>query len=311
MLCNSAAFVPAGARERLAAPLLRLATRLAVKPVMSPAVPIARQRRRLRQVTRMLRPASAVDIAPSTAGGVEGDWLQPRLPAANSKATILYLHGGAYCIGSSATHRAVTSQLARAAGLPVFAADYRLAPEHPFPAALEDAVAACRSLSETGAFAIAGDSAGAGLALATALALRQRQAAAPVALVLLSPWVDLTVSALAATAPGEVMLSAYWLSACARHYLAGQDAKAPLASPIFGNLRGLAPVLIQTSPDELLHDEALRLHDALDKAGVAVRCEIVPRRWHEFQLHAGKLPSAMMAIERAAEFIVANIASRP
>ena len=311
MLCNSAAFVPAGARERLAAPLLRLATRLGVKPVLSPAVPIARQRRRLRQVTQMLRRASAVEIAPSTAGGVSGDWLQPRLPAANSKATILYLHGGAYCIGSPATHRAVTSQLARAAGLPVFTPAYRLAPEHPFPAAVEDAVAVCLSLSETGAFAIAGDSAGAGLALATALALRQRQAAAPMALVLFSPWVDLTVSALSATAPSEVMLSASWLAACAQHYLAGQDAKAPLASPIFGDLRGLAPVLIQTSPDELLHDEALRLHDALDKSGVAVRCEIVPRRWHEFQLHAGTLPSAIMAIERAAEFIVADTAPEP
>jgi acetyl esterase/lipase len=311
MLCNSAAFVPAGTRERLVAPLLRLVTRLAVKPVLSPAVPIARQRRRLRQMTRMLRPASAVDIASGTVGGVSGEWLRPRGPAADSKATILYLHGGAYCIGSPATHRAITSHLARAAGLPVFAADYRLAPEHAFPAALDDAVAACRSLSETGVFAIAGDSAGAGLALAAALALRQRQAAAPVALVLLSPWVDLTVSALAAAAPGEVMLSASWLGACAQHYLAGQDAKVPLASPLFGDLHELPQTLIQTSADELLHSEAIKLHDALENVGVTVRCEIVPGRWHEFQLHAHLLPSAMMAIERAADFIVANIAPGP
>jgi acetyl esterase/lipase len=310
MLCNSAAFVPAGARERLAAIFLRPAIRLAVTPVLSPAVPIAAQRRRLRQVMRMLRPARAVDIAPGKLGGVSGEWLRPRRPAADAAATILYLHGGAYCIGSPATHRALTSQLAHAASLPVFAADYRLAPEHPFPAALEDAVAACHALSEVGAVAIAGDSAGAGLALAATLALRQRQAAAPAALVLLSPWVDLTVSALAATAPAEVMLSATWLGACAQHYLAGQDAKAPLASPIFGDLRGLPPVLIQTSPDELLHGEALKLHDALDKAGVTVRCEIVPDRWHEFQLHAGMLPSAMMAIERAAEFVVSTLAPR-
>ena len=308
MLSSNAAFVPAGARERLTAPLLRLAIRLAVAPVLSPAVPIAAQRRRLRQVTRMLRPTSEVEIAPGKLGGVGGEWLRPRRPAADAAASILYLHGGAYCIGSPATHRAVTSHLARAAGLPVFAADYRLAPEHAFPAALEDAVAACRSLSETGALVIAGDSAGAGLALATALALRQRQAVAPAALVLLSPWVDLTVTTLAAKAPGEVMLSASWLGACAQHYLAGQDAKAPLASPIFGDFRGLPPTVIQTSPDELLHGEALKLHDALDKAGVPVRCEIVPGRWHEFQLHAHLLPSAKMAIARAAEFIVSNIA---
>ncbi len=311
MLCNSAAFVPGGARERLAAPLLRLATRLAVKPVLSPAVPIARQRRRLRQVTRMLRAASGVDIASGTVGGVSGEWLRPRRPAASAAASILYLHGGAYCIGSPATHRAVTSHLARTAGLPVFAADYRLAPEHAFPAALEDAVAACRSLSETGALAIAGNSSGAGLALAAALALRQRQAMAPAALVLLSPWVDLTVSALAATAPSEVMLSATWLGACARHYLTGQDAKTPLASPIFGDLRRLPPVLIQSSPDELLHSEAIKLHDALENAGVTVHCEIVPDRWHEFQLHAHLLPSARLAIERAAAFVASNLAPGP
>jgi acetyl esterase/lipase len=311
MLCNSAAFVPAGARERLTAPLLRLATQLAVAPVLSPSVAIARQRRRLQQVARMLRPASDVDIAPASAGGVSGEWLRPRRPAAKARASILYLHGGAYCVGSPATHRALTSHLARAAGLPVFAADYRLAPEHAFPAALDDAVAACRSLAAVGAFAIAGDSAGAGLALAAALALRQRHAAVPTALVLLSPWVDLTVSALAETAVGDVMLSVSWLGACARHYLADHDEKAPLASPLFGDLQGLPPVLIQTSPGELLHGEGLKLHDALDKASVAVRCEIVPGRWHEFQMHAGTLPSASMAIERAAEFIVANLAPEP
>jgi len=309
MLCTDAALVPAGAREHLAAPLLRLAARVALKSALSPRVPIARQRRRLSRVTRVLRPASEVDIEPGALGGVAGEWLRPRRAAANATAAILYLHGGAYCTGSPATHRALTSQLARAAGLAVFAADYRLAPEHRFPAALEDAVAACRALSETGPVAVAGDSAGAGLALATALALRERQAAAPAALVLLSPWVDLTVAALPAAAPGEVMLSASWLGACARHYLAGQDAKAPLASPIFGDLHGLPPVLIQTGTEELLHGEALRLHDALANAGVAVRCEIVPGRWHGFQLHAGTLPSATAAIKRAAEFIVSNIAA--
>jgi monoterpene epsilon-lactone hydrolase len=132
-----------------------------------------------------------------------------------------------------------------------------------------------------------------------------------VALVLLSPWVDLTVSALAAAAPGEVMLSASWLGACAQHYLAGQDAKVPLASPLFGDLHELPQTLIQTSADELLHSEAIKLHDALENVGVTVRCEIVPGRWHEFQLHAHLLPSAMMAIERAADFIVANIAPGP
>jgi acetyl esterase/lipase len=307
MLSDSAAFVPAGARERLAAPILRLATRLALKAAFSPANPITAQRRRLQRVTRILRPARDVTIEP----GVNGEWLRPRR-ASGIAGAILYLHGGAYCIGSPATHRTVTSYLARAAGLPVFGADYRLAPEHPFPAALDDAVAAYRGLSAKGPVAVVGDSAGAGLALAITLALRQDKLALPAALVLFSPWVDLTVAALAEkTAPGEVMLSAAWLAACAQHYLAGQEAETPLVSPIFGDLKGLPPTLIQTGPDELLYEEAVKLHDVLEKAGVAVRCEVVPGRWHEFQLHAGALPSAKAAIARAADFIVLNLAPAP
>ena len=309
MLSDSADFIPPGVRERLTAPVLRLAVRLALKPAFSPHVSIASQRRWLRHVARTTLRISQVDVQSGTVGDVKGEWLRPRRPSAITKASaaILYLHGGAYCLGSPATHRAVTSHLAQAAGLPVFAADYRLAPEHPFPAALEDAIAVYRSLIEMGPVAIAGDSAGGGLALATALALAQRQAAPPAALVLFSPWVDLTLSANSAKIPkGETMLSAAWLNACARHYLAGEDATAPLASPIHGDLRGLPPTLIQAGTDELLYGQAVKIHDALLHAGVAVGCEIVPGRWHVFQLHAGMLPSADAAIERAGNFIARN-----
>lgn len=302
MLSSDAAFVPSTARERLAAPALRLVTRLALKSTFSPQVPFGRQRRRLAQVTRTLQMGRRVAIEPGEAGGIPGEWLRPS--SASTKATILYLHGGAYCIGSAATHRALSSHLARAAGLPVFAVDYRLAPEHPLPAALDDAIAACRALTEAGTVAIAGDSAGGGLAVATALSLRDQQATPPVALVLLSPWVDLTLAQLSDTAaPHEVMLSTAWLGACAAHYLAGVGATDPRASPVFADLRGLPPVLIQASPGELLENDAVRLHDALDRAGIDVRCEMVRGRWHEFQLHAGLLPSARMALERAAGFI--------
>jgi len=307
MLSDSADFIPPGVRERLTAPVLRLAVRLALKPAFSPRVSIASQRRWLRHVSRATLRTSQVDVQSGTVGDVTGEWLRPRRPSAITKASaaILYLHGGAYCLGSPATHRAVTSHLAQAAGLPVFAADYRLAPEHPFPAALEDAIAVYRSLIEMGPVAIAGDSAGGGLALATALA--QRKAAPPAALVLFSPWVDLTLSANSAKVPkGEAMLSNAWLNACARNYLAGKDATAPLASPIHGDLRGLPPTLIQAGTDELLHGQAVKIHDALLHAGVAVGCEIVPGRWHVFQLHAGMLPSADAAIERAGNFIARN-----
>jgi len=129
--------VPHGARERVVAPLLRLALRLALKPMLSPDVPIAHQRRRAERLARLARPRIAVAIEPAVMGGVPGEWLRPADAAAN--AAILYLHGGGYCIGSPSTHRAITMHLADAARLPVFAADYRLAPEHPYPAAIEDA----------------------------------------------------------------------------------------------------------------------------------------------------------------------------
>ena len=138
---------------------------------------------------------NGVDYQAGKAGGVPGEWVRPRRLAPSKKAAILYLHGGAYCVGAPATHRAVTAHLCRAANLAVFAADYRLAPEHPFPAALDDAVAAYKSLAGQGPVIIAGDSAGGGLALATALCLRQENVTLPAALVLFSPWTDLTPSA--------------------------------------------------------------------------------------------------------------------
>jgi acetyl esterase/lipase len=308
MPSDSADFVPAGAQERLLAPILRLALRLALRPALSPQVSIAVQRRWLETMSGATRPTRRVEIQSGTVGDVAGDWLRPR--ASLSSAAIAYLHGGGYCIGSPATHRALTSRLARASGLPVFAAAYRLAPEHPFPAAIEDAVAAYRGLIESGPVVIAGDSAGGGLALATALALRERQIRAPAALILFSPWVDLTPPANSTPAPkGETVLSSAMLNVCASHYLAGQDAAAPMASPIYADLRGLPPTLIQAGTGEMLHGRAIRLHDALRDAGAAVRCEIVPGRWHVFQLHAGMLPSADAAIARAAEFMLRNIAA--
>jgi acetyl esterase/lipase len=311
MSSNSANHVPAVASKSLATTLLRFGVRAGLKPVLSRRVPISWQRRWVRLLAHLTSPTTGVEIQSGELGGIRGEWLRADRSAApiNRTAAILYLHGGAYCIGAPKTHRAVTSYLARAAGLPVFAADYRLAPEHPFPAAFDDTVAVYRSLVELGPVVIAGDSAGAGLALATALSARQQHVGAPAALVLFSPWIDLKMSAEPNPPPnGDAMLRRSWLSACARHYLAGKDASAPFASPIHGDLRGLPPTLIQVGAEDLLRHDAEIIHDALRKAGVAVRCEIVPDLWHAFQLHAGMLPSADAAIERAGIFITDSLA---
>jgi acetyl esterase/lipase len=309
MPCNEAEFAPPGIRERLTAVVLRAALRTLVKPALSPKVPIVRQRWWLEQLARLTGAGGQVEPEAGVAGGVKGEWMRPRQSGgatapADSRGAILYLHGGGYCVGSPRTHRTLTLRLARATGLPVFAADYRVAPEHPFPCALDDAVAACRSLMQAGPVVIAGDSAGGGLALAAALHLRQDQIGSAAALVLFSPWTDLTLSAVTdKLARKDVMLSAAWLADCARHYLAGESAANPLASPVFADLHGLPPTFIQAGADEILRSDAVRVGDALVAAGVTMQREIVPGQWHTFQLHAGILPSANAAIDRAARFI--------
>jgi cation diffusion facilitator CzcD-associated flavoprotein CzcO len=158
---------------------------------------------------------------------------------------------------------------------------------------------------------IAGDSAGGGLALATALALRDSGGPTPSGLLLLSPWGDQDIPDDAPDPPGEAILSAAWGRACSAHYRGATSADDPRNSPLKANLRGLPPVLIQVGSDELLHADALRLHDALQAAGVPVRCEVQQRRWHVFQLHAGVMPSATAALERGAAFATAAWAGQP
>jgi acetyl esterase/lipase len=297
-MSSDSALIPAGARERIIAAILRAALRVVLKPMLSPRVPLRLQRGWLELLARANRPAGHVTTEPGTVGGVAGEWLRPAAPI--GAGAILYLHGGGFCAGSPATHRALTSRLARASGLPVFTAEYRLAPEHPFPAAVEDAIAVYQLLAATGAIVIAGDSAGGRLALSTALAALERGLRAPVALLLFSPWIEL--ADIPDDTPRDLTTSTAWLRACARHYASNEGAA--LASPLRADLHALPPTLIQAGADELLLRDATSLHAALQRAGITVRCEIVPGRWHAFQLHAGMLPSADAALARAARFIV-------
>ncbi|MBP6903155.1 MAG: alpha/beta hydrolase fold domain-containing protein [Burkholderiaceae bacterium] len=304
---------PRGLIETLLAPLLRWTLRLALKPVFSPRWSIGFQRRWLRGLSRIAIVPRSVQVEPATVGGVTGEWLRGRGRPQVKPGAVLYLHGGAYCVGGPGTHRALAARLALAGGLPVFVADYRLAPEHPCPAALDDALAVLQALRQQGLgpVLLAGDSAGGGLALATALALRDAGLPQPAALVLLSPWVDMADGALPAQAPpGEAMLSQAWAQACGAFYRGpGVAADDPRVSPLRADLRGLPPVLIQAGTDELLHGQALALEQALQAAGVAVQCQITPGRWHVFQLHAHALPSADAAIARIARFVQGPLAA--
>ena len=300
-------YPPQGVAEALSAAILRFTLQLLLKPAFSPRWSIPAQRRWLTLMSLLTLKPRGVRAEPGVVAGVPGEWLRP-ITGTPRRGTLLYLHGGAYCVGSPATHRALTARLAKACGMAVFVPDYRLAPENAFPAAVNDARDVAVALQAGGPLLIAGDSAGGGLALATALALREAGHAPPAALLLLSPWADMQVPADAAPPPGEAMLSPEWARACAALYLAGADGadgadvRHPWASPLHADLRGLPATLIQAGTDEMLHPQALQLHDALQAAGVAVRCEVTPRRWHVFQLHGGALPSADAAIARMAGF---------
>ena len=294
--------------QRLVAGLLRRVLRVTIGATFRTDLPVERQRSRLLKVTRLTLPPRGTRFAASRSDGVPGEWVTAR-GSEQAPLTLLYLHGGGYCVGSPATHRAITGHLALRCAARVYAPDYRLAPEHAFPAAVDDAVAAYRGLLDLGTapseLVVAGDSAGGGLALATALRLRELALPAPRALVLFSPWVDLTLEQLAAPPPGEVMLTLPWITQCARAYVARSDLRHPLVSPVFAELAGLPPTLIQVGSDEILLGDSRRLRDGLRAAGVAVAYEEYPRRWHVFQANAGVLVDADRALESVARFIQA------
>jgi monoterpene epsilon-lactone hydrolase len=304
-------------RERLIAAVLRRVLRALLLPTFRADRPISQQRVRLERILRLTLPPAGVDYRASAVSGISeigairGEVVSQRSGGhAAADRVVLYLHGGAYCVGSPQTHRAITGRLAMNADAHVFALDYRLAPEHPFPAALEDAVAAFRGLLAAGfesrRITLAGDSAGGGLAVATAVRLRELGLATPAALVLLSPWVDLAREHPEPPLPSEVMLSGAWVAECARHYLAGRAATEPLASPITADLRGLPPTLIQAGTDETLLDDSQRLHAALSAANGVSELQVYPHRWHVFQANAGVLADADRALARAGAFIRAR-----
>jgi epsilon-lactone hydrolase len=274
------------------------------------AAEIRRSRRRVERTGALSPPICGTIIEPIDADGITGEWV--RHPRSDNRRAVLYLHGGAYAVGSAATFREFASRLAAACGAPVLALDYRLAPEHPFPAALEDATAAWDHLLGTGldpaSVALVGDSAGGGLALATTMSLRDKGQALPGALVCFSPWTDLTASGLSVTdnAPRDPFLVAHLLASAAESYTGAADPTNPLISPLFGNFTGLPPLLIHVGTTEVLLSDSTRFAEKAIAAGVDTTLRCWEDAAHIFHLLARIVPEGRKAILESGRFVTSH-----
>lgn len=271
------------------------------------AVPINAQRRQWEaSVAAAELPPGTVIEAVSLAG-VPCEWITRS--EAKADRALVFLHGGGFTTGSCRTHRELAAQLCGTTLWPILLVDYRLAPEHPFPAGLEDAVAVYRGLLAQGLRAdrliIGGDSAGGELALSMLLMLRDRSEPLPAAIVLLSPWLDLSLSGptMESRAASDPLVSRSALLACARDYIGARDPRDPLISPLFAELQGLPPLLIQVGDHEVLLSDATRLAEKAQAAGVPVTLEVWPGLWHVWQGWAATLPEGQAALKQIGEYV--------
>jgi acetyl esterase/lipase len=257
------------------------------------------------------RPAD-VSFTPVDANGVRAEWTVAE--GARDDVVIVYFHGGGYVMGSLDTHRGHCARISRTARARVLSVDYRLGPEHPHPAAVVDGVAAVRFVRETGfsplRTAVAGDSAGGGLTLAVLVALRDAGDPAPAAGLCISPWTDLALTgdSIATKAAEDPMVRAADLNLMADAYLAGGDAIAPLASPLYAELAGLPPLLLQVGSAEILLDDAVRVAERARAAGVAVDLRVWPDMIHVWHAFADLLPEGEQAVNEMAAFFEKQLA---
>jgi epsilon-lactone hydrolase len=281
---------------------------LAAKP--RPA-DLAERRQRMNALgTRYAMPAD-VEVRPVDANGVSAEWTST--PVANANRAMLFFHGGGYMSGSLESHRHMVAQAGREAGTRTLALDYRLAPEHPFPAALEDALSGYRYLVAQGIqpadIAIAGESAGGGLAVATLVSLRDANLPLPACAWLSSPWVDLEMSGgtMVTKAAVDPLIQKPYLTELAAAYLKGQDPRMPMVSPIHADLHGLPPMLIQVGSDETLLDDAVRLAGVAGAAEVRTTLQIWPQMIHAWHLFYAQLADGRRALAEVGAFLRAHL----
>lgn len=255
---------------------------------------------------------SGVTYGAGQEGGIEGEWA---FMGRKNQNILLYLHGGGYIGCSPTTYRSITGGFAKL-GLSVFAPDYRLAPENPFPAAVEDALSVYRALLgvyRPEQMIIAGDSAGGGLALALVLAAREASLPLPAGVILFSPWTDLAITgdSIKQNSKRESLLVGERIGEVAALYLGNADPKTPTASPLYGDLAGLPPVLIQVSEREILLDDAVRVADKIKAANGRVELQIWQNLPHVWQISQVFLPEARKALQQAFNFASRTLASPP
>ncbi len=287
--------------------LLKMLLRRSVRKTSH--IPFSQCRPLMDRQVRLFKSARGVSQSCTRVGGRDAQWLIPQRAVAD--AAVLYLHGGAYVSGSIRSHRALASHIARASQVRVLLLDYRLAPEHPFPAALEDAVAAFEWMQselrlQPDRIVIAGDSAGGGLSLATALRIRNSGQPLPRALVALSPWTDLTCSGESFARLGHkdpFFPTADRLHQAALAYAHQTPLNHPEVSPRFADLCGLPEIYIQVGSDEALLSDSVDLAKQASDARVSVRLEEWPGMWHVWQLFCDWMPESRDAISRIGDYI--------
>lgn len=279
-------------------PAARALTRFVVKPVLGTRLSPARQRQVIDALMKVAILPQGAQVERTTLGGVGAERIVTA--ASNPDRAMLYLHGGAYLVGSPATHRAAAAHLTHAVGAVGHVLDYRLAPEHPYPAAVDDALAAYRALLDSGVPAerivVAGDSAGGGLALALALRARALGLSLPAALGLISPWVDATLRGLDESIK-DPLLTRAWLELGAASY-AGEDREQPEVSPFYADLAGLPPLFVHAASDEMFLGDVELFVGAARSAGVDVTYQRLEGHWHVTHLFAGMVREATEVVQQ-------------
>ena len=301
---------PSGMVESVSAGVSRALLRLTFKTLIRPPVGVGAQRVIVSALARLMPAVGGVNIDHKEVGSLATEVISPR-QAPGQGPVVLYLHGGGFCVGSARTHRSVTTRLA-AAGMTLWVPEYRLAPEHPQPAALEDALTSYRHLLSSGVphhqIVVCGDSAGGGLALSLALKLRDAGEPLPAGLMLLSPFLDTSLSGdtVRSASARDPMLHVDWLKQAVRWY-APQNGQQLLEA----DLQGLPPMLIQVGDQEVLQSDSTRLSALAMRCGVPYKLEVHEGRWHVFQLQAPFLASASNAVNRLAAFALQRTHRQP